>query len=196
MRQQAFMWLCTGLLAASGISSLSFAADQCPDMWSAQSHLVKVSKIARFFRDGIDKVYIEYTRADFKSRIDDLAASRVFDMQSFLTNHLETVKINAWQAFEILNASGPIESPRSAVQFAAYLTTKVAANLEMIERYEHYSGNMYDGVSNLARRSVLVNPNTDIGAQYGSHFSPLLQNLRGELRKATQALQHIKRCVE
>ena len=35
---------------------------------------------ARLYNRVIDKVYMEYTLADFKSRIDDLVASRVFEL--------------------------------------------------------------------------------------------------------------------
>jgi hypothetical protein len=153
-----------------------------------------VSKIARVFSDGIDRAYIAYTRADFHTRIDHLAASRVFAMQSFLTNHLQAVHTNAWQAFDILRSGSPIASRRAAVQFAAYLTTRVAADLDMIERYEYHNGNLYDGVSNVARSSVLAQPDSDIGAQYGSNFSTLLHSLRQELHQAAQALQHLKPC--
>ena len=196
MMPKAFIWLCIGALVASAFLSPSLAEEVCSEIWTAQQHLVTISKISRVFRDGIDKIYIEYTRADFNTRLDSLAASRVFDMQSFLTNHLEAIHTNAWQAFEILMPSSPIESRRSAVQFAEYLRTKVAAALDMIERYEYYNGNMYDSVSNLARREVLVQPNTEIGAQYGSHFSTLLHSLRKELHEATQALRHVKQCGE
>jgi hypothetical protein len=194
MMPKACIWFYIGSLLAWAVSHPGLAREKCPDLWTAQSHLITVSKIARAFRDGIDKVYIEYTRAEVNARLDNLAASRVFDMQSFLTNHLEAIHTNAWQAFEILQPASPIESRRAALQFAEYLTTKVAADLDMIERYEYYNGNMYDGVSHVARSGILVKPDSDIGAQYGSNFSTLLQSLRQELHHATQVLPHIKQC--
>jgi hypothetical protein len=115
-------------------------------------------------------------------------------MQSFLTNHLAAIHTNTWQAFEILRPSSPVASRQAALQLAAYLTTRVAADLDMLERYEYHNGNMYDSVSSLARREVLVQPDSDIGAQYGAHFSTLLHSLRHELNNATQALQHLTRC--
>jgi hypothetical protein len=194
MMSKVCLWLCIGSLVAWAVLPPALAAEECPDLWTAQSPLVTVSKIARAFRDGIDRAYIAYTRADFQTRIDHLAASRVFAMQSFLTNHLEAVQTNAWQAFDILRPGSPIASRRAAVQFAEYLTTRVAAALDMIERYEYHNGNLYDGVSNVARSSMLVQPDTDLGAQYGSNFATLLQSLRQELQHATQALRQLKQC--
>ena len=194
MMSKACIWVCIGSLVAWAVSHPGLAAEECPDLWTAQSHLVTVSKIARAFRDGIDRAYIAYTRADFHTRIDHLAASRVFDLQSFLTNHLEAIHTNAWQAFDILQPVGPIASRRAALQFAEYLTNRIAADLDMIERYEYHTGNMYDGVSNVARSGILVQPDTEIGTQYGSNFATLLHSLRQELHHATQALRHIKQC--
>jgi hypothetical protein len=165
-------------------------------MWSAQRHLVIVAHIAGAFRDGIDRVYIDYTRAAGQARLDTLAANRVLTLQSFLTNHLQAVHTNAWQAFEILRVAAPIASRQAAIQFADYLLARVVVDLDLVERYEYHNGNMYDNVSSLARRSVLLPPNTDIGVHYGTHFAPLLQRLRQELDAATQALQHLKRCGE
>jgi hypothetical protein len=141
-------------------------------------------------------VYIDYTRAEVNAKLDTLATSRVFDMQSFLTNHLEAIHTNAWQAFEILQPASPLASRRAAVQVAAYLTTKVTAAVDMIERYEYHNGNMYDGVSQVARSGILVPPDSDIGAQYGSNFSTLLHSLRQELHQATQALRRLKSCSD
>jgi hypothetical protein len=155
-----------------------------------------MSKIARAFSDGIDRVYIAYTRADSHASIDQLAASRVFAIQSFLTNHLTAIHTNTWQAFDILSPSSPIASRRAAIQFAEYLTTRVAADLDSIERYEYHNGNLYDSVSNLARRGVLVQPDTDIGAQYGTHFATLLHSLQRELHSATQALRQLTHCAD
>ncbi len=196
MISKAVIWLCAGLMAVSAVASPGLATAKCPELWSAQKHLVNVSKIARVFRDGIDRVYIDYTRADYKSRIDDLATSRVFAMQSFLTHHLDAVHLNAWQAFELLGESSPIVSRRSAIQVAEYLVTKAVADLDLIERYEYHTGNLYDRVSALARKSLLVKPDADMGSQYGSYFSPLLKSIRKELSMATQALQQIKSCIE
>jgi len=188
------LWLSLGVLAAWAFVHPGLAGEECPDIEAAQRHLVTISKIARAFSDGIDKLYIAYTRADFQTRIDHLAASRVFDMQSFLTNHLAAIHTNTWQAFELLRLPGPIKPRRSALQFAEYLTTRVAADLDMIERYEYYNGNMYDSVSNLARRGVVVQPDSEIGAQYGANFATLLHSLRHELHNATQALRQIQQC--
>jgi hypothetical protein len=183
-------------LVAWAVARPGLAAEECPDLWTAQNHLVTISKIARVFRDGIDRAYIAYMRADFPARIDNLAASRVFAMQSFLTNHLQAIQTNAWQAFEILQPASPITSRRSAVQFAEYLTDKIATDLDMIERYEYHNGNMYDGVSSVARSGMLVPPDSDMGTQYGSNFAALLHSLRQELHHATQALRHLKQCGE
>jgi hypothetical protein len=196
MSTWAFRWLWAGLLAISALVSPPLATAACPELRSAQQHLVAVSKIARAFRDGIDRVYIDYARAGFKSRIDDLAARRVFAMQSFLTNHLEAVHRYAWLAFEFLGASSPLASRRSDLLLAAYLTTRVAADLDLIEHYEYHNGNLYDAVSALARRSVLVQPDTDMGSTYGSTFGPMLQSLRQELTLAMQALQQSQPCME
>jgi hypothetical protein len=192
----ALRWLWMGLVLTSAVLHPAHAADQCPEMWSVQGPLVQVSKIARVFRDGIDRTYIKYTRADFESKIDDLAASRVFEVQSFLTNRLEAIHTNAWQTFELLGEASAITPRRSAVQVAGYLTGRIALALDVIEQYEYHSGNLYDNVSNLARREVLAGPNTEIGKQYGSRFASLLEGLRKELSNATHALRQIKRCLE
>jgi hypothetical protein len=196
MITKGLRWLCAGLLVASALARPPLATAECPALRVAQQHLVVVSKIARAFRDGIDRVYIDYTRADFKSRLDDLAARRVFEMQSFLTNHLEAVHRHAWLAFELLGASSPMASRRSTLPVVAYLTAQMAADLDLIERYEYHNGNLYDRVSALARKRVLVLPETDVGSTYGSTFAPLLQSLRQELTLATQALKQIEPCLE
>jgi hypothetical protein len=196
MSTQAFWWLCASLVTVWVEARSPLATAECPDVWSAQRHLVAVSKIARAFGDGIDRVYVDYTRAGFESQLDELARNRVVAIQSFLTNHLEAVHRYAWLAFEVLGGSSPISSRPSAFQFAADLTARVATTLDLIERYEYHNGNLYDAVSALARRHVLIEPDTDMGSTYGSTFGPLLQSLRRELSMATQTLQRIRPCIE